>query len=96
MPRRLSQFLLLALCLAALTWAAQVQAGLPAPATLTLLVAGVLAQGFASYQAPGPQFIDPRRRPWPARALGWLLRALIGSAVLALLLAAAFWMLRKI
>ena len=96
MPRRLSQFLLLALCLAALTWAAQVQAGLPTPAALTLLVAGVMAQGFANYQAPGPQFIEPRRRPWAARALGWVLRGLIGSAVLACLLMAAFWLLRKI
>ncbi|MBB5203438.1 hypothetical protein HNQ51_000731 [Inhella inkyongensis] len=96
MPRRLSQLLLLALCLAALTWAAQAQAGMPAPAALTLLLAGVMAQGFASYQAPGPQFIELRRRPWAARALGWAFRALIGASLLAGLLMAAFWLLRKI
>jgi hypothetical protein len=94
MPRQLPQVLLLALTLPVLAQAAHRMAGLPLPAVAVLLLAGVLAQGFASYRPPSPAFAEPRRGLGPA--LAWLLRAAVGIAVLCVALLAAFWALPRV
>lgn len=93
MPRQLPQLLLLALTLLVLALAAHRMAGLPLPAVAVLLLAGVLAQGFASYRPPRPDFCEPRRGLGPA--LAWLMRAAVGIAVLCVALQAALWLLQR-
>ncbi|WP_374434820.1 hypothetical protein [Inhella sp.] len=93
MPRQMPQLLLLLLTLTALSLAAHRLAGLPLPAAAALLLAGVLAQGFASYKPPAPDFFEPRRGLGPA--LAWLLRAALGIAALCGVLLGLLWVLRN-
>ena len=65
----------------------------PLPAAAALLLAGVLAQGFASYKPPAPDFFEPRRGLGPA--LAWLLRAALGIAALCGVLLGLLWVLRN-
>lgn len=95
MSRRLPKVLLLALTLLVLTLAAQQMAGLSPSSAAVLLGAGVLAQGFASYERPARDFAEPRRKLLGG-TLSWLMRAVIGSAVLGLLMAGAFWVLGRV
>lgn len=93
MSRQLPQLLLLLLTLLALSLAAHRLAGLPLPAAAVLLVAGVLAQGFASYRPPARDFFEPRRGLGPL--LAWLFRAALGIAALCALLLGLLWGLRQ-
>ncbi len=90
MPR-LAQHLLLAVALCALALTARALTQLPLATLAVLMGAGVAAQGFAAWQ-PAPPAVYGLSQPsrW-ARAGGWVLRALIGSAVLCALLAAGLW-----
>lgn len=92
MPRQLPQLLLLILTVSALSLAAHHMAGLPLPAVAALLVAGVLAQGFASYRPPQQDFFEPRRGLGPV--LAWLFRAAAGIAALCAVLLGLLWALR--
>ncbi len=93
MSRTLAQLLLLALTLLVLAVVAHRMAGLSLPAAVALLVAGGLAQAFASYRPPSPDFVEPRRGLGLGRAIAWVLRAAIGIAVLCAALQAALWLL---
>lgn len=95
MSRRLPKVLLLALTLLVLTLAAQQMTGLSAKSAAVLLAAGVLAQGFASYEKPARDFAEPRRRLLGG-TLSWLMRAVIGSAALGLMMAGAFWVISRV
>lgn len=88
---RLAQHLLLAVALSALALTARVLTQLPWATLAVLLGAGVVAQGFAAWR-PAPPAVYGLSQPsrW-ALAGGWVLRALIGSALLCALLAAGLW-----
>jgi len=92
MPRQLPQLLLLLLTLTALSLAAHRLAGLPLPAVAALLLAGVLAQGFASYRPPARDFFEPSRGIGPL--LAWLFRAALGIGALCGVLLGLLWLLR--
>jgi hypothetical protein len=86
---RTANLLLLGLALAALTWTVTQATQLPALQVLLLLAAGVVAQGFASWRPREPQVQGLHRPGRLQKGLAWLLRALIGVAVLSALLWAA-------
>lgn len=86
---RFSHFLLLAAALAAITFIATRWAGLPTTQVLVLVLAGVLAQGFASWRPSEPRVVGLHRPGRLQRGLVWLLRAAIGIAVLSAIVWAA-------
>ncbi len=90
---RLPQSLLLLVALIALAVTAHALTQLPWATLGLLLAAGVLAQGFASWRPAPPAVYGLSQPSWPARLVGWLMRALVGSAVLCALLAAGWWAL---
>lgn len=79
---RISQFLLLAAALAAITFVATRWAALPVAQVVVLVGAGVLAQGFASWRPAEPRVVGLHRPGRLQRGLAWLLRAAIGIAAL--------------
>ena len=92
---RLSQTLLLLLALTALTLAAQWSTGLSPQQALPLVLGGVLAHGFSKWRPAEPDIRGLYPTSRVALVLQWLLRALVGSAVLGLLLWGALWGLQR-
>lgn len=90
---RVSQFLLLVAALAAITFVVTRSLQLPTVQVLVLLGAGVLAQSFAAWK-PSQRKYQGFERPRRSRQiLVWVLRAVLGCAVLAALVAGALWAL---
>ncbi len=79
---RISHFLLLIAALAAITFVATRWASLPPAQVLVLVLAGVLAQGFASWRPAEPRVVGLDRPGRLQRGLAWLLRSLVGIAAL--------------
>jgi hypothetical protein len=90
---RPAQLLLLLLALATLAATAHALTGLPWPTVLALLVGGVVAQGFATWQPPPPAVYGLTPPSAPARVAGWLVRAVVGCIALGALLAVGLWAL---
>jgi hypothetical protein len=88
---RPAQLLLLLSALAALAATAHALTGLPWPTVLALLAAGVVAQGFASWQPRPPAVYGLTPPSTPARMAAWLARAVVGCAVLSAMLAGGLW-----
>jgi hypothetical protein len=93
---RLSQTLMLLTALAALTLAALTATNLAPREVLPLVVGGVLAHGFSRWQPAEPAIRGLYPSSRIAQAFKWLLRALLGSAVLGLMLWAALWALTRV
>lgn len=90
---RLPQSLLLLVALIALAVTAHALTQLPWATLGLLLAAGGLAQGFASWRPTPPAVYGLSQPSWASRVVGWLVRALVGSAALCALLAAGWWAL---
>jgi len=88
---RPAQLLLLLSALAAMAATAHTLTDLPWPTVLALLAAGVVAQGFASWQPQPPAVYDLTPPSATSRTAAWLARAMVGCAVLSALLAGGLW-----